>query len=107
MDIAKLFMGFFRYFGYDFNWSEHAVCMRLNGEGIAVDKYSLATPTTAEQWYIEDPFDLKHNLAGKCSKAGQRRIIKEMQTAHDILQRTGDFAAVFATKEKDSFYLKC
>ena len=27
--------------------------------------------------YIEDPFDTRHNLAGRCSPAGRKRILKE------------------------------
>lgn len=37
--------------------------------------------TIEEQWYVEDPFDLKHNLAGKCTRAGKKRIMDEMKNA--------------------------
>ena len=32
-----------------------------------------------DQWYIEDPFDLKHNLAGKCSPHARKRILERMR----------------------------
>merc|ERR1712232_209015 len=64
--VSELIVGFFHYFGSVFDWKLHAVCMRLNRPDFAVDKYSLATAINEEQWYIEDPFDLKHNLSGKC-----------------------------------------
>ncbi|CEM39480.1 unnamed protein product [Vitrella brassicaformis CCMP3155] len=42
-----------------------------------VDKFGLAVSCTREQWYVEDPFDVSHNLAAKCSKRGKERILAE------------------------------
>ena len=45
------------------------VCVRLNGTSAeAVDKKKLMTSTADEQWYIDDPFDLNHNLARSVDK---------------------------------------
>jgi DNA polymerase sigma len=85
--ISELLTGFFDYYGYIFDWQRYAVCMRLNRPGIGVDKFSLVLPVSSEMWYIEDPFDLKHNLANASSPAGRERIWTLMQDACRLLQQ--------------------
>lgn len=103
----ELIVGFFRFFTTMFDWRSHAVCIRLNKPGSAVDKYTLATTTTDEQWYVEDPFDLKHNLAGRCSLAGRERILTEMRKAFQILYTTSDWQQVCPPGQPAAYYLKC
>merc|ERR1719230_1463539 len=69
MSTGELLIGFFHFYCNFFNWQSHAVCIRLNRPRVAVDKFSLALPAVLDDWYIEDPFDLKHNLAGNCTVA--------------------------------------
>jgi len=105
--LHELLLGFFDYFCY-FVWEEHAVCPRLQQPGVAIDKFSLATHTTWEQWYIEDPFDLKHNLAAKCSDAGRARLKREMAFAAEVLRserpRLRDMCI---RSEPERYYLRC
>ena len=37
------------------------------------------------EWYIEDPFDVKHNLSGRTSENGRKRIIEAMEKALEKL----------------------
>mmetsp|Transcript_63166 Transcript_63166/g.137333 ORF Transcript_63166/g.137333 Transcript_63166/m.137333 type:complete len:481 (-) Transcript_63166:118-1560(-) len=88
---SELLLGFFNFFGRVFNWSLYAVCIRLNGEKVAIDKFSLALPLPSEQWYVEDPFDLKHNLACQCTPVARQRIRDKMCKSHDDLRNGGDW----------------
>jgi DNA polymerase sigma len=72
LSLPELIVGFFHFYAFEFDWEKFAVCMRLFDGSSPVDKFSLMTPTSADQWYIEDPFDLKHNLGGKCSVNGKK-----------------------------------
>ena len=60
--------------------------------GHCCGQVSLGTTTSAEQWYVEDPFDLRHNLAGKCSLQAKRRIVDAMRETSVVLRREGDWA---------------
>jgi len=104
--IAELLVGFFRFYGHLFDWQNHAVCPRLNQPGTAVDKYSLLVPITEEQWYIEDPFDLKHNLGGQSTDDGRKRILAEMQTSFHALNGGGHWCQVCPPGAPAVCYLK-
>lgn len=84
-NLAEILLGFFRYFSTSFNWHRHAVCPRLNRPSAAVDKFSLVVHTSQTGWYIEDPFDLRHNLARSCSEDGKKRILQAMRHAAETL----------------------
>jgi hypothetical protein len=103
--VGELLTGFFVFYSMLFDWKYHAVCMRLNRPGIAIDKFSLVTTTHADQWYIEDPFDLRHNLAARCSEAGRGRILTEMQKASDALQ-AGSWESACPPGAPSSYFLK-
>jgi len=93
-DVGQLLINFFNYFGHIFDWRTHAICVRLNRRGAAIDTFSLANTTQPEMWYIEDPFDLKHDLAGQCSLDGRRRILEEMKRACHVLSTSGSWRVV-------------
>jgi hypothetical protein len=80
--------------------------MRLARPGIAIDKFSLATVASESQWYVEDPFDLKHNLAARCSDAGRRRILDEMQNAAKALM-SGSWLQACPPGAPSAYLLKC
>eukprot|EP00931_Biecheleriopsis_adriatica_P119894 TRINITY_DN9506_c0_g1_i1.p1 TRINITY_DN9506_c0_g1~~TRINITY_DN9506_c0_g1_i1.p1 ORF type:complete len:848 (-),score=196.83 TRINITY_DN9506_c0_g1_i1:64-2244(-) len=105
--IGELFTGFFKFYSQSFDWSQNAVCSRLSGPNQGVDKFSLSTTTFPEQWYVEDPFDLKHNLAGRCSPGGRERILKEMRNALSVLQSSGSVFEVCGPTKQESFFLRC
>ncbi|CAK0849746.1 unnamed protein product [Prorocentrum cordatum] len=106
--IGKLFAGFFSFFSKTFDWANHAVCIRLNEPGAAIDKFSLSCPTSQECWYIEDPFDLKHNLGGKCTHLGRARILDEMQQASGRLaEQQCSLEQVCPSAKPERFFLKC
>lgn len=52
-DLGELMLGFFYYYWHTFDWAKHAVCVRLNSTRVVIDKFSLPTATSAEQWYVE------------------------------------------------------
>jgi len=107
MTIGELLIGFFQFYTCQFDWHAHAVCMRLNRPGVAIPKYSLLGASTEEQWVVEDPFDLKHNLAGKCTRAGRQRILEEMRESMNILTQTGSWTKACPSGKFDVFFLKC
>lgn len=104
---AELLIGFFNYYGWVFDWSENAVCIRLNGPGRFVDKFSLHPRVAdAEQWHIEDPFDVRHNLAKHCTAAGRKRILRAMRHASSHLA-SAKLTDVCGPKAHRSWFLKC
>lgn len=107
MSVGELLVGFFHFFTNVFKWNLHAVCMRLNGPGVCIDKYALCTGTNEDQWYVEDPFDLKHNLGGKCTRAGKKRILDEMGETLQVLTKSGTWSQACPTNKVESFFLKC
>lgn len=104
--VGELLTGFFHFYVYEFQFRKQAVSIRLNN-GETVNKFSLATPTSEEQWYVEDPFDLKHNLAGKCSRAGRKSIMNEMMEAYRLLSTGSPWSKVCPPGVHEVFYLKC
>mmetsp|Transcript_50984 Transcript_50984/g.119184 ORF Transcript_50984/g.119184 Transcript_50984/m.119184 type:complete len:703 (+) Transcript_50984:61-2169(+) len=77
-----------------FNWSKHAVCIRLYeiGGPLLCKVASRGEPNGAFRrlmWanlpYIEDPFDLFHNLGEKCLDAPRNHILDKMLDAMDAL----------------------
>ena len=50
--INDLLIGFFEYFGNQFNWGEDAVCPRLNQEGAPIKKCSLDIKVNLACWAI-------------------------------------------------------
>lgn len=107
MSIGELLINFFQFYARDFDWRRHAVSMRRQETGKAVDKNSLVLPANDDQWYVEDPFDLKHNLAGKCTRAGKKRILDEMKNALLVLQQTGKYTSCLPQSPGTEFYMKC
>jgi terminal uridylyltransferase len=91
LSLAELIVGFFHYYAYEFKWSQHAVCIRQCQGSRPIDKYTLQTQTSEEQCYVEDPFDLKHNLAGKCTQTGRQLIQDAFKEASSILQTSGNW----------------
>ncbi|CAE7369294.1 TUT7, partial [Symbiodinium pilosum] len=71
--VPELLYGFFKFYSEEFDWTQSAVCIRASNP---VNKYHLHTNSYPEQWYIEDPFDLKHNLGAKCSRQGKEYILQ-------------------------------
>lgn len=84
--LGELMVGFFKYYS-NFDWSRHAVCMRLSRPQVPVDKFSLHMPTHKDQWYVEDPFDLRHNLAGQCTAPSKQRLLQYMSEAATALTK--------------------
>ncbi|CAE7622947.1 TUT4 [Symbiodinium pilosum] len=107
MSIGELLAHFFHFYTREFNWRQHAVCMRLQKPGQYVDKYSLGLPINEDQWYVEDPFDLKHNLAGKCSRASKKRIHDEMNNSLNMLTTTGRWQKCLPANPSTDYFMKC
>mmetsp|Transcript_39831 Transcript_39831/g.92196 ORF Transcript_39831/g.92196 Transcript_39831/m.92196 type:complete len:683 (+) Transcript_39831:190-2238(+) len=107
MSIGELLVNFFHFYTREFNWRQHAVCIRQQKLGQQTDKYSLMLQTNEDQWYLEDPFDLKHNLAGKCSRAGKKRINDEMNAALQVLSTTGRWTNTYPPYGGMDYFMKC
>lgn len=108
MSNAELLFGFFTFFGRQFDWSQNAVCIRCNASGRSINKFTLQHKfSDPEQWYIEDPFDLRHNLASACSAAGRRRILKAMHVATSNLLSAKLKEVCGPSDERRSYFLKC
>lgn len=107
--VGSLLFDFFHFYAQTFDWSRWAVCMRLAvpGSGPHVEKHVLLLPVSDEQWYIEDPFDLKHNLAGKCTRTGRKRIIDEMKNAAETIKHGSFLQTVCQRPVDEKYYLKC
>jgi hypothetical protein len=107
--VGELLIGFFHYYTQVFDFRKHAVCMRQCEPNAQIDKYSLTTPTNDEQWYVEDPFDLKHNLAGKCTRKGRSRILEQMGSSLKFLNASGGggWKNAFPEDPHELFFLKC
>jgi len=94
MGIEELLVGFFEFY-LGFDWARHAVSIRLalkvgadsNGVKKMPDKFhGLHSRVAREVWYLEDPFDLGHNLTAKCTAAGRRRIWESMRQTHEAIK---------------------
>lgn len=75
--VAKLLRGFFEFYTTTFDWANQAVSIRLPFAG-AKSKFNLYSSVHEDQWYVEDPFDLRHNLASQCTREGRQRILERM-----------------------------
>jgi hypothetical protein len=104
--VAELLVGLFHFFGHIFSWRDHAVCIRLNRPGIAIDRFSLVCSADLDQWYIEDPFDLKHNLAAKCTPGGREQILRQMRLSLQTLVTGGSWRQALNTTRSSSYFLK-
>jgi hypothetical protein len=78
------------------------------------DKFGLYSGVQKDQWYVEDPFDLRHNLGSQCTREGRQRIQEKMQEALGVLREAGnsggDALAAFeryCATVHESFMLKC
>lgn len=92
--LEELLVEFFEFY-IGFDWGRNAVSIRLalkcgvdsEGRRQLPDKFSgLRLRVAREVWYVEDPFDLGHNLAAKCSSAGRRRICDCLRQTHEAMK---------------------
>jgi len=81
------------YLGFD--WDRHAASIRLalkcgvdaEGRRKLPDKFhGLHNRVAREVWYVEDPFDLGHNLSAKCTTAGRRRIYDSLRQTYESIK---------------------
>lgn len=52
-----------------------------------------------DQWIIEDPFDLGHNLAAQCTAAGKGRMVEAMEQVHEAMARVPEMERLQAFDE--------
>eukprot|EP00439_Symbiodinium_sp_Y106_P008321 s90_g1.t1 len=108
--VEKLLIGFFRYYTEEFDWSTRAVSVRLAMTQGVVNKFGppLFAPVSKDMWFIEDPFDLRHNLSSNCGKEGRARILAQMAEALRLLEEGGlpKFHGI-RSDTTTSFMLKC
>lgn len=92
--VEELLPAFFEFY-LNFDWARYAVSIRLalkcgadaDGRKKLPDKFTgLHARVAREVWYVEDPFDLGHNLAAKCSTAGRQRIKDAMWKTYEAIK---------------------
>mmetsp|Transcript_86797 Transcript_86797/g.232644 ORF Transcript_86797/g.232644 Transcript_86797/m.232644 type:complete len:595 (+) Transcript_86797:206-1990(+) len=107
--VSQLILGFLRYFGWEFDWQNLAVSIGRKQAGTQGDvpKSTMPMISGTDQWYVEDPFDLRHNLAGMCSPAGKARVIGALRTAYTNLCHTGDWLRSITFVAHSGYWLKC
>ena len=105
--LVQLLLGFFKFYSSEFDWEREAVSVRLGEAGIHVDKMTLFVPASTQMWCIEDPFDLRHNLAAKCSEAGKVRIVTSMRETYDKLTRGDRWQDACPKVTHQPCYMKC
>jgi hypothetical protein len=92
--LAQLFVEFFDYYGYIFNWQFQGVSLRNADPSRPVVKGHLTTHNSFI--IIEDPFDTKHNLAQNMSARGRVRFIQAFRdTAQWLRVFNGDLHHMF------------
>ncbi|CAD7926589.1 unnamed protein product [Amoebophrya sp. A120] len=124
MTTAELLFTFFHFYTRIFDWQNEAVSIRMadpmtkNGfEGESQlkwnrrknDKWEVINDSARitmnsvpgrdsqslkDLWYIEDPYDLRHNLAGKMTVTGKERMICEMEQTMRQLSQAGSWDQV-------------
>jgi len=110
--VEILLRPFFEFYTSRFDWHSHAVSIRtgLTTQGFT-SKFGLVSTVQKEQWYVEDPFDLRHNLASQCTRDGRQRILDKMTETLNVLANTTDnIVTCFAghcSRAQTSFMLKC
>jgi hypothetical protein len=92
--MEELLVDFFEFY-LGFDWGRFAVSIRLalksgldnEGRRKLPDKFNgLHNRVAREVWYVEDPFDLSHNLAAKCTPAGRKRIWDAFRQTHEAIK---------------------
>jgi len=79
---CELFRRFVTYYSA-FDWEKDSACLRLcTANGRETPKCDLfQREGKSHDWFIEDPFDLKHNLAGNSTEIGRKHILTAFRTA--------------------------
>jgi len=114
---VTLLLGFFRYYTTQFRWSKDAVSIRLAlTPGSSIPKFDLyCSLPNDDQWYIEDPFDLRHNLGSQCTREGRQRILEKMGETLaklSVHREAGDSAVrkvfeEYCARTPSRFLIKC
>jgi poly(A) RNA polymerase GLD2 len=117
--VGDLLLGFFEFYANVFDWETHAVAIRLAKtpelNGGHPNKEGLLSTQGSNAWYIEDPFDRKHNLAALCTDMARQRILEKMSEVRRAMRQavppqtlTQAFWSTCPRGHNTSaFYLKC
>jgi len=111
--VETLLHAFFEFYASRFDWHSNAVSIRtgLTTQNSFTSKFGLVSSVQKEQWYVEDPFDLRHNLASQCTRDGRQRILDKMTETLQVLANTMDDVITCFTshcsRAQTSFMLKC
>jgi len=110
--LGTLLLDFFRFY-LGLAWLRSAVSIRLalrrNAEedgkvqpmlpAKAACAQAMKEQRSKDQWIIEDPFDLGHNLAAQCTSAGKGRILEAMEQVHKAMARVPEAERLQAFEE--------
>lgn len=90
---AKLLVGFFRLYGFEFDYIHSVICVRTGGF-LSKDIKQWMIPSHPREccfFGLEDPFDTTHNLGRVVDRPGMDTIRGEFERGYKILVKTGDF----------------
>eukprot|EP00397_Hematodinium_sp_SG-2012_P000620 GEMP01000621.1.p1 GENE.GEMP01000621.1~~GEMP01000621.1.p1 ORF type:complete len:1932 (+),score=476.24 GEMP01000621.1:276-6071(+) len=109
--VPSLLRGFFIFYTRVFKWDAIAISIREGSLAVLKDTlqcFSSTAHSDPNQWCIEDPFDLRRNIATNCSAAGKKRILTAMQKALEEID-AGNVNAIVDPPpvETKYYYLKC
>ncbi|CAD7959789.1 unnamed protein product [Amoebophrya sp. A120] len=94
---TELLGEFFEYYSHKFDWDKKCVSIRLGltphdsqtgADRSQLDPY-ITNPKDQSGWYVEDPFDLCHNLAGNVTARGKERIMTALKNANNEIRARG------------------
>jgi len=92
LSVGQLVWDFFNFYAEVFDWHKQAVSIRLaNPEPYIISKAEV-TNNMRFAWYIEDPFDLSHNLAQMTTESGRDRILMAFRAANASIHSHGSWS---------------
>jgi DNA polymerase sigma len=99
ISVAALFKEFVRFYNTEFDWRKEAASVRLGrraAPSLALPLHVMEGPSATLAPSIEDPFDVKRNVATCMTASGLLRMREELTRAEDLLKRSGSLAELLA-----------
>jgi len=102
-NIGKLLVGFFKYYGYTFDFEHNVVCIRKLQTVTKQDK-DWDKPTAQNNYMcIEDPFETHFNVARTCREEGIKHIKYEFIRAYHLLCNRTDLKTFVCGRLSNKF----
>jgi len=92
LSVGQLVWDFFNFYAEVFDWHKQAVSIRLANPEPYIISRAEVTSNMRFAWYIEDPFDLNHNLAQMTTESGRDRILMAFRAANTNMFHHGSWS---------------